>query len=123
MAGLFVEMREPVNNICVVCDEPVYSTICALCLTDGAESWLEKKKLSMTREFRQQVRLFLDSLRKKSTMRCSICRSDAISTCHMCYLERIGGWLASKDKGLAVDFVKNFNASFTEKAFGRELYA
>jgi len=111
------------DKVCVVCNESVYATICALCLTDRTETWLEGKKLSMTREFRQQVRLFLDSLRKKSTMKCSMCRTETIATCHMCYLERIGGWLASKDKGMAVDFVKNFNADFSEKAFGRELYA
>ncbi len=116
-------MASSVSNICVVCDEPVYNTICALCLTDGVESWLDRKKLSMTRDFRRQVRTFLDSLKRKSTMKCAVCRTETVSTCHMCYLENIGGWLASKDKGLAVDFVKNFNANFTEKAFGRELYA
>jgi len=119
----FCGMRNLANNACVVCDEPVYNTICALCLTDNVELWLERKKLSMTRDFRRQVRSFLDSLKRKSTMRCTSCRSEAIATCHMCFLENIGGWLASKDKTLAVDFVKNFNADFTGKAFGREVYA
>ncbi|MEK6808043.1 MAG: hypothetical protein AABX75_03360 [Nanoarchaeota archaeon] len=112
-----------VDKICVVCNESVYATICALCLTDRTEAWLEGKKLSMTREFRQQVRLFLDSLKKRSTMRCSMCRTETIATCHMCYLENIGGWLARKDKGLAVDFVKGFNTGLISNSFKEEIYA
>ena len=97
------------ENICAVCNDLIYNRICALCLTDKIEGWLESKRLSLTRDFRAQVRQFLDSIRMKNKMFCVFCRIETeISVCPICFTDKVASWLGNKDRALSEDFAKAF---------------
>ena len=97
------------RNVCAVCNEPIYNPVCALCLTDQIESWIEKRKLSYVKEFRQEVRVFLDKVRRYNRLNCSVCRVETDkAVCPVCFTENIFAWLTRKDKSLATDLIKTF---------------
>ena len=113
------------RNVCAVCNEPIYLPICALCLTDEIEAWLDKRKSSWLREYRLEVRNFLDKVRRYNRMNCMICRVETeTSVCPVCFTEKIFAWLARKDKVLAADFIKTFRYDL-ERSIGlkREMFA
>ena len=98
------------ENICAVCNDPIYNRICALCLTDKIEGWLESKRLSLTRDFRVQVRQFLDSIKRRNKMFCVFCRIETeISVCPICFTDRVASWLGNKDRALSEDFARAFH--------------
>ena len=107
IAGVFgVRSAE---NICAVCNDPIYNRICALCLTDKVESWLENKKLSLVKDFRNQVRQLLDAVKKRNRMFCVFCRIETeISICPICFTDKIAAWLNNKDISTAEEFSKQF---------------
>ncbi len=97
------------ENICAVCDGPIYNRICALCLTDRIEGWLENKKLSLVKDFRNQVRQVLDSVKKRNKMFCVFCRIETeISVCPICFTDKVASWLGNKDRALSEEFSKAF---------------
>jgi len=105
------------RNICAVCDEQIYKPVCALCLTDEVQAWLEKNKISLIKEFRLEIRLFLDRVRRYNRMTCQLCRIETeTAVCPTCFKERILTWLNKKDKVLAESFIREFNAPKFEEA-------
>ena len=81
-------------------------------MTDKVELWLERKRISLVKDFRTEVRQFLDKAKHFNRMVCNICRAETeTAICPVCYTERIVAWLNRKDKALAADFVQNFNAN------------
>jgi len=112
------------GGVCSVCKAPIVTPVCVLCLTDEIEAWVEKKKLSLVKEYRTHIQKFIDNTRPKQIMRCSICRSNATcSICPVCFAEEVFNWLAGKDKKLAVNFAKDFKQSLQQMAPGKELFA
>ncbi len=110
-----------VRNVCAVCDEEIFQRICPLCMTDKVELWLEKRKISLVKDFRTEVRQFLDKAKHFNRMTCNICRAETeTAICPVCYTERIVAWLNRKDKALAADFVQNFKLNMHTQ---KELYA
>jgi len=109
------------RNVCAVCNEPIFLRTCPLCLTDKIESWLEREKLSLAKDFRTEVRQFLDKVKRYNTLRCDRCRIETeTAVCPMCFNQRIFAWLTKKDKALAADFVRAFKTDLQDT---KELYA
>jgi len=99
-----------VRDVCAVCNEKIYLKICPLCLTDKIELWLERNKISLTKEFRFEVRQFLDRVKRYNKLTCNICRADTeAAVCPNCFNERICAWLVRKDKVLATEFMRNLS--------------
>jgi len=111
-----------VRNVCAVCNEEIFLRICPLCMTDKIEFWLERKRISLVKDFRTEVRQFLDKVKRYNRMTCNVCRAETeTAVCQVCFTERIVAWLAKKDKALAADFVQNFRSDTPQNS--RELYA
>jgi len=112
------------NGACSVCRDVIITPVCVLCLTDEVESWIEKNKVSLVKEYRTRAREIMDSVRPKQIMRCSVCRTQATcSLCPICFAERIFNWMANKDKKIAVNFAKDFKKSLQQMSPGRQLFA
>lgn len=112
------------RGVCSICKAPIVTPICVLCLTDEVEAWIEKTKVSLIKEYRTHVRKFIDGIRPKQIMKCSICRSNAVcNVCPVCFAEEIFNWLATKDKKLAISFANDFKKSLQQMAPGRQLFA
>ena len=88
-------------------------------MTDKIEFWLERKKISLIKDFRTEVKQFLDKVNRYNKMTCNICRAETTAVCQVCFTERIVAWLNKRDKALAADFVQNFRSDMQQ----RELYA
>src|SRR3989344_2466652 len=75
------------------------SPICALCQTDKVENWIDKKRVATIKEFRNEIRAFLDTVRRYNKLSCTYCRLESnTSVCQGCYNERVYTWLVSKNK-------------------------
>ncbi|MFH0869243.1 MAG: hypothetical protein V1839_03385 [archaeon] len=110
-----------VRNICAVCNEEISQRTCPLCMTDEVELWLERKRISFVKDFRTEVRQFLDRTKHYNRMTCNICRAETeTAVCRACFTERIVAWFAKKDKVLATDFVRAFKSDLQDE---KELYA
>jgi len=112
------------GGACSVCRKPVITPICVLCLTDEIETWVEKNKVSLIKEFRTQARTLIERTRPKQIMKCSVCRTQATcSICPVCFAEGIFNWIAEKNKKLAVTFAKDFKKSLQQMSPGRQVFA
>ena len=95
---------------CGVCNEELFHPVCPLCLTDKIEPWIERKKFSLAKGYREQVRNILDKTRY-SKISCSVCRSvNEKAICPRCFAGKIYSWLETKDKNVAAEFAKSFTA-------------
>jgi len=104
------------KNICAVCDEQIYKPVCPLCLTDQMQLWFEKNKISLVRDFRQEVRLFLDRVRRYNRLTCTLCRIETeTAICQACFKDRIFNWVGRTDKALATDFIRAFSSQKLEE--------
>ncbi len=100
------------KNVCVLCDEVMQSPICALCQTDKVENWIDKKRVATIKEFRNEIRAFLDNVRRYNKLSCTYCRLESnTSVCQGCYNERVYTWLVSKNKTAGKDFLDAFKYS------------
>lgn len=100
------------KNVCVLCDEVMQSPICALCQTDKVENWIDKKRVATIKEFRNEIRAFLDTVRRYNKLSCTYCRLESnTSVCQGCYNERVYTWLVSKNKTAGKDFLDAFKYS------------
>lgn len=103
---------------CGLCLEQIAVPVCPLCLTDRVEAFVERKKLSLVKLYREEVRNILDKTRY-GKISCRVCRGEnEKAVCAPCFAEKIYGWLGTKDKSLAKDFA----AQFSQKS-GPKLYA
>jgi len=66
------------KNVCVLCDEVMQSPICALCQTDKVENWIDKKRVATIKEFRNEIRAFLDTVRRYNKLSALIADSNLI---------------------------------------------
>src|SRR3990172_3660896 len=81
------------KKVCVLCDEVMQSPICALCQTDKVENWIDKKRVATIKEFRNEIRAFLDTVRRYNKLSCTYCRLESnTSVCQGCYNERVYTW-------------------------------
>jgi hypothetical protein len=104
---------------CGLCSTEISQSVCPLCLTDKFEAWIEKKKLSLVKPFREEVRTMLDKTRY-GKISCRICRSEhEKAICMNCYAGKIHSFLAKKDEKLAAQFLEDF----APKSERSELYA
>jgi hypothetical protein len=95
---------------CGICNKELLHPVCPLCLTDKIEPWIERKKLSLIKGYREQVRTILDKTRY-SKISCTVCRSvNEKAICPFCFAGKIYGWLETKDEKLAGEFAKSFSA-------------
>jgi len=93
---------------CGLCSEQIDVPVCPLCLTDKMESWVERKKLSLVKPYREAVRNMLDKARY-GKISCKVCRGEnEKAVCMSCFSNKIYGWLETKDKDTAKVFVKDF---------------
>ncbi|MEM2873879.1 MAG: hypothetical protein QW063_00265 [Candidatus Nanoarchaeia archaeon] len=93
---------------CGLCFSTITLPICPLCLTDKVEIWIEKRKLSLIKAYREEVRNILDKTRY-GKISCSICRGEhEKALCSVCFTARIHSWLATKDEKLAIEFAQAF---------------
>ena len=104
---------------CGLCSTEISQPVCPLCLTDKFEAWVEKKKLSLVRPFREEVRNMLDKTRY-GRISCMKCRSEnEKAICISCYAGKIHSFLVKKDEKVAAQFLEDF----TPKTERSELYA
>ena len=93
---------------CGVCNKELFNPVCPLCLTDKIEPWIEKRKFTLLKGYKEQVRTILDKTRY-GKITCSFCRSQNEKTiCPICFAGKIYGWLETQDKVIAGDFAKAF---------------
>lgn len=112
------------GGVCSGCKTPIITPVCVLCLTDEIETWVEKNKVSLIKDFRTQAQRVIDTVRPKQIMKCSVCRSNATcSICPVCFAEDIFNWIAAKDKKLGINFAKDFKKSLQQMSPGRQLFA
>jgi len=85
-------------------------------MTDKVESWIESKRIAPLKEFRSEVRTFLDNVRRYNRLSCTYCRTESnTSICAGCYNERVATWLASKDQKFAKEYLNTFKYSINKK--------
>lgn len=93
---------------CGICDKELYTPVCPLCLTDKIEPWIERKKFSLAKGYREEVRKMLDKTRY-GKISCSVCRgSHEKAVCVSCFAGKIRTWLETKDESVAAEFAKAF---------------
>ena len=95
---------------CGICSKELYTPVCPLCLTDKIEPWIERKKFSLAKGYREEVRKLLDKARY-GKISCSVCRGEhEKAICINCFAGKIHSWLETKDEALAGEFAKSFSA-------------
>lgn len=83
--------------------------VCALCQTDKVESWIDRNRVATIKEFRNEIRAFLDNVRRYNKLSCTYCRVESnTAVCPGCYNERVYTWLVSKNKQAGKDFLDTF---------------
>lgn len=109
MKKLFIFLMQ--NLIaCTVCKKDMNTPVCVLCLTDRTEAWLEQKKISLTRNFRPYIQLFLAKIIRFGKMRCSMCRIETeYRICPSCFTKAVFNWLNENDTRLAAAYLKEFS--------------
>jgi len=105
---------------CGLCSTEISQPVCPLCLTDKFEAYIERKKISLVKQYREQVRNILDKTRY-GKISCSNCRGQhEKAICAACFANKLCSWLETKDEALAKQFISDFN--FT-KVTSKILYA
>jgi len=95
---------------CGICSKELYTPVCPLCLTDKIETWIERKKFSLAKGYREEVRKMLDKTRY-GKISCRVCRGEhEKAICIGCFAGKIHSWLETKDESLAEEFAKSFTA-------------
>ena len=93
---------------CGICNKELLHPVCPLCLTDKIEPWIERKKFSLIKGYKEQVRTILDKARY-SKISCTFCRGqNEKAICPICFAGKIYNWLETKDEKLAGEFSKAF---------------
>jgi hypothetical protein len=99
---------------CGVCGKELLTPICPLCLTDKIEPWIESKRFSLVKNYREEVRKILDKT-KYGKISCKICRGQhEKAICLNCFLSKIYSWLETKNEILAEEFRNYFSAQLRE---------
>ena len=90
------------------CGLEIKKPICALCLSEKYEAWIEEQKLSLVSQYKRFVQKILDNARL-GDLTCSLCRSQSERViCEHCFAAQIFNWLRSKEPELAQKFANRF---------------
>lgn len=97
---------------CSSCRGEILTPVCALCLVDKTESWLETQKVSLLRECGEFIRAkLLKTSKNYSKLTCKHCRAQVEhALCPLCFTDMVTGWLATKDTKLAMAYDQVMNS-------------
>lgn len=95
--------------------------ICVLCLTDAIETWLDNRKMSLVKPFKDYSKVYIDNVGRRQRMTCTVCRTESYNNiCKGCFSKSVYTWLAKKDKTVADEFALEFAGQSSAK---KQLYA
>ena len=103
---------------CVVCDEVITQPLCAPCVTDEMEVWLQEVRPDLVDEMKTVASEMWIS---RGEMSCILCK-DNMDVCTYCFTLHILNWLQDKPE-LVPRFLQYFNFDLHYQGYAKELLA